>query len=370
MVPQDIHKTIQKHATQAETTERIAPPTYDPTRHYLDIASHPYYRHLILLRHIIKVLSDAYMSDVADAKNIDLFMLTPSVSSPMGPGSDSEAIPIKFGNLTSYLTDSSQFGFEPILMNGIDRAYCYLPSLRGEDPDKRHLNQFYHCEIEMKGEMESIMEVAEQYVKYLCDGMLKSEELIRALSADAPVSLAMARRVVGTKQLRRVTFDDACDALVKAGYSEFVNQTEHGRDISSQGELKLFEIFNIEEPFWLTDFDRDRVPFYQKPNPKNTDKVLNADLLFPNLTADGFGGEILGAGQRQDSSDEMYESLARQGLSADPYEWYINLRHDPKYLPTSGFGLGIERFIVWILALDNIRDAILYPRLKNVLTTP
>lgn len=73
-------------------------------------------------------------------------MLTPSVSSPTGPISDSEVIKIKFGKYDSYLVDSSQFGFEPLLLNRLDRVYCYLPSMRGENPDKRHLNQFFHCE--------------------------------------------------------------------------------------------------------------------------------------------------------------------------------------------------------------------------------
>jgi aspartyl/asparaginyl-tRNA synthetase len=370
MIPQHIHQRIKKYAAQAKTDHRVAPPAYDPKRHYLDIAIHPYYHHLILLRHIFKLLSDEYMSDVADAKNVDLFMLTPSVSSPMGPGSDSEAIPLAFGNLTSYLTDSSQFGFEPILMNGIDRAYCYLPSLRGEDPDKRHLNQFYHCEIEIKGGMEEVLHIAEEYVRYLCHGILKSEELLQVLSADAKTSIKTAERVEDSTQFHRVTFDEACEALRKAGFGEFINKSEHGRDISSRGELKLFEILDINEPFWLTDFDRDRVPFYQKPNPKNPDKVLNADLLFPSLIKESFGGEILGAGQRQDTAGEMYESLSRQGLHSEPYEWYIDLRRNPGYARTSGFGLGIERFLAWILCLDNIRDVILYPRLKNVLTTP
>lgn len=370
MTTQHALQTIKKYTAQAKTSERIAPPAYDPKRHYLDIATHPYYHHLILLRHIVKTLSDSYMSEVADAKNIDLFMLTPSVSSPMGPGSDSEAIPIKFGRFTSYLTDSSQFGFEPILMNGIDRAYCYLPSLRGEDPDKRHLNQFYHCEIELKGGIEVILRVAEEYVRYLCEGMLKSKELVQALSANARTSLKMAEHVGEMRTFRRVTFDDACAALISSGYGQFVNTTDHGRDISSRGELQLFKIMDIHEPFWLTGFDRDRVPFYQKPNPNDTDEVLNADLLFPNLIEESFGGEILGAGQRQDIGGEMYQSLSRQGLSAEPYEWYIDLRRNPAYVQTSGFGLGIERFLAWILCLDNIQDVILYPRLKNVLTTP
>jgi asparaginyl-tRNA synthetase len=78
----------------------------------------------------------------------------------------------------------------------------------------------------------------------------------------------------------------------------------------------------------------------------------------------------VGAGQRQDNVEEMYESLRRQGIDAGPYLWYINLRRQKKYSTTSGFGLGVERFISWSLNRDDIKDAIIYPRLKNVLTHP
>ena len=80
---------------------------------------------------------------------------------------------------------------------------------------------------------------------------------------------------------------------------------------------------------------------------------------------------VPGSGQRQNSSEEMYESLKRQNnLSPKHYEWYIDLRKLPGYKTTSGFGLGIERFIAWALAKENIRDVIPYPRLKNIKMFP
>jgi len=348
----------------------VTAPEYDPLTHYLEVARSPYFRHLIDFRHIIKALCDGYMSETVGAKSIDLFMLTPSVSSPMGPGSDSEAIPIKFGKLTSYLTDSSQFGFEPIIMSGVEKAYCYLPSMRGEDPDKRHLNQFFHCEAEIRGDLEDVMELAENYVKYLSFGVMEMPHLLGKISKNPNLSRQIAQLTAQTKKFKRITFDDACKLLEENGYGEYVNTTPKGRDISSKGELALMSILRLKVPIWITHFDRNRVPFYQKPDPKDSTKVLNADLLFPPIMDGSFGGEILGAGQRQDKAVQMYESLQEQGLSSHAYEWYIDLRNDERYMMTSGFGLGIERYIAWILGLDNIQDAILYPRLKNVLTTP
>lgn len=344
-------------------------PTYDPNTHYVELTRSGYFRALLVLRHFIKLSSDAFFSGKG-AINVDLFMMTPSISSPMGPGSDSESIPIKFGNLHTYLVDSSQFGFEPLLMNGIDKVYCYLPSMRGEDPDKRHLNQFFHCEAEIRGKLAVLRPLIEEYVRYLCQALERMPNLLDRLSSNPERTKAALSRIGNTTVFNEISFDNAVKLLDINGLSDLYTRTEHGRDISSKGELELMRILRIDTPLWVTSYDRDRVAFYQKPDPENPNVVINADLLFPPLGEDSFGGEIAGCGQRQDSTDEMYESLSRQGINAEPYEWYLNLRRLPAYSTTSGFGLGIERFITWILGRDDIKDAIIYPRLKNVVTHP
>lgn len=156
-------------------------PDYSPNNHYKDLCSSDYYRALIVLRHYIKIVSDFYFSEKQKAKNVDLFMFTPSISSPMGQGSDSEAVPIKFGNLDTFLVDSSQFGFEPLIINGLDKVYCYLPSMRGEDSDKRHLNQFYHCEMEMKGELKDLIPIIEGYIRILAEALLLMTNIVEKI---------------------------------------------------------------------------------------------------------------------------------------------------------------------------------------------
>ena len=77
-------------------------PPYDPQNHYIDLTKSDYYWALLNLRHFIKVSSDCYFGKIIGATNVDLFMMTPSVSSPAGLGSDSEAISIKFGNTKTF----------------------------------------------------------------------------------------------------------------------------------------------------------------------------------------------------------------------------------------------------------------------------
>ncbi len=345
-------------------------PQYHSETHYLDLTTSGYFQALIYLRHHVKIVSDYYFSVECGAKNIDLFMLTPSVSSPMGPGSDSEAIPIQFGKYASNLVDSSQFGFEPILLNGIEKVYCYMPSMRGEDPDKRHLNQFFHCEAEIRGGISDLIPLVENYVKILSYTLISLPNILQQISLASERSLIAANRVLQSQKFPVITFDRAISTLVQSGYGDFVRTTPFGRDLTSEGELKIAEILGFVTPFWITHYDRDRVPFYQKPVSEGSSKVFNADLIFPPIIEGSFGGEIVGCGQRQDNVDEMYESLFRQGIDSEVYEWYINLRRQKGYQITSGFGLGVERFITWILCRDDIKNSILYPRLKNQKTYP
>jgi len=345
-------------------------PKYNKDTYSLDVANAGYYRALVVLRHFIKLASDVYWGDIQGAYNVDLFMLTPSVSSPMGPGSDSEAVHLKFGELETFLVDSSQFGFEPILLNNIGKLYCYLPSMRGENPNKRHLNQFFHCEAEIVGELNELRPKIEGYVKFLSEVLLLMPNILNLLTLNHEVSFKKLNDLVKAKELNEIELDKAIEILKENGFGEFVNETEHGSDMTSKGELKLMEILKIETPIWIKNFDRDRVPFYQSPDKNNKDKTINADLLFPAIVQTSFGGEIVGSGQRQNNAEEMYESLRRQGLDSRPYEWYINLRRLENYKTTSGFGLGVERFIAWALCRDDIKDVILYPRLKNVLSYP
>jgi len=372
MVPKHIKESILRDdiSFTNSTIGAFNTPLYDPISHVKELTKSDYFRALLILRHYVKSISDHYFGVEQGAKNVDLFMMTPSISSPVGSGSDSEAIPIVFGKLATFLTDSSQFGFEPLLMNGFDKVYCYLPSMRGEDYDNRHLNQFFHCELEIKGRMEELIPIIEQYVKKLSATILLLNNVVDRISQASEITKKYLNKILSADKFPEINFDEAVDVLVKNNKGNLINFTDKGRDISSAGETELIKILNINTPLWIKNFDRDRVPFYQKPDPNNSNKVINADLLFPPIVDGSLGGEVVGCGERQENAETMYDSLARQGVLSNPYEWYINLRRMPNYKTTSGFGLGVERFIAWALGKNDIKNVIIYPRLKNIVTYP
>lgn len=335
---------------------------YDKNNHISNLVSDSYYKDLITIRNTVAVACDEYFQKL-DAPRVDLFLISKSVSSPMGKGSDSLPIEIEFDTQHAYLSDSSQFGMEPLVLKNFKMVYCYLPSFRGEDPNDRHLNQFFHCESELRGGYEKCMSVAEGLVKHIIKNVLKLHSNTNI--ANLKQNLDVLNKIVDSK-FPVISFDEADDLLKSKGLSNLIERKDFGRVLTNEGELKITELVGKNvTPVWITKYDRDTVPFYQKPDPTNKDRVLNGDLIFPAFDG-GFGGEILGLGQRQDVVEEILDSMSRQDVKGvENYNWYIDLRKNKDYSTTSGFGMGIERLIAWFLGIASIIDTSIYPVLKD-----
>ena len=147
----------------------------------------------------------------------------------------------------------------------------------------------------------------------------------------------------------RITYDEAIERLRKMDV-----KISWGEDFGADAERVLSKQFKT--PFFVTHYPRKCKAFYHDPDPKNTELTLSADLLAP-----GGYGEIAGGGQRISDYNLLIRSLEEFGLNPKDYEWYTDLR---KYgsVVHSGFGMGIERVIRWMLKLSHIRDACLFPR--------
>lgn len=335
----------------------------DISQHYLRVIENPWYKTIATLQHHISVLTFKFFEE-KNIKTMHLPITTGSISSPMGIGSDSLPVKVDLFGVETYLADSMQFMLEYGCRIFPEGSYYLMPSFRGEDADARHLCQFYHSEAEIPGELQDVINLVNDYIQFLSKGLLeKYSPEIKQVAG----KLSHLERIASGKKITQITFDEAIILLKKYAnermmpFEKFFKDLAPGiRTFTNLGEKALIEIHN--DIVWVTHYDHGSVPFYQGCLSTDKSKALNADLLF------GIG-EVVGAGERHVTSDNLLEGLQSHNVASETYDWYIKLKQNYP-MKTSGFGMGIERFILWILDHDDIRDCQLVLRFNGVDTLP
>lgn len=293
---------------------------------------------------------------------------TDSISSPMGLGSDSVPVHINLHGDETYLADSMQFALERALRFDNDTMGTYYvgTSFRGEDHDAMHLNQFCHIECELQGKLDDGIRIAEEYVVCIAAHLLKEhEDIIISIAGKTSHILTMLENYAATgSAFPRVSLDDAL-AIPEIRDNQqawtYVSAHDHrnGRVLTRVGEHILMK--HNGGFVWLTEMDHLSVPFYQAflANSNKT-KAISADLLFGP-------GEVLGLGQRHVTTEEAAEALLLHKVNEESsYEWYLEMRKSKEgTMQTTGWGLGMERFLAWVLQHDDIRDVQVFSRLKG-----
>ena len=123
---------------------------------------------------------------------------------------------------------------------------------------------------------------------------------------------------------------------------------EHGPGYRKWGSVK--------GPVVVTDYPKDIKAFYMRRNDDGR-TVAAMDVLVPGV------GEIIGGSQREERLEVLDEALAAKGLTEELW-WYRDLRRYGT-VPHAGFGLGLERLVLYVTGMENIRDAIPFPRVPN-----
>lgn len=280
---------------------------------------------------------------------------TGTVSSPMGLGSDSSPVKISLFDQETYLADSMQFQLEYMTRFSQHGAWYIMPTFRGEDPDERHLNQFFHIEAEMHGDLDDVMDLVEEFIFFLSRKIAeKHEGQLRSLIGDMSHFDALFR----LSQIPRMSF---AEFEKKYGHRDaYFSRLGNGtRTISREGELALLNLMGGVA--WITHLPHLTVPFYQAKE-STSEYALCADFLM------GIG-EIVGCGQRHSSYLEVMEALHKHSVEAQEYAWYLAMKKDFP-LQTAGFGLGLERLLLWVLRHKDIRDIPLFQRLKGKMIYP
>lgn len=258
-----------------------------------------------------------------------------------------------FGKRAS-LSVSGQLEGEVAAM-ALGKIYTFGPSFRAEKSNtQRHVAEFWHVEPEVAfAELPDIIEIAEQLIKHIINAVLeKSPEELKFFDAHFEKGLIEKLKSVASSDFAVMTYTEAVERLLESGES-FQYPVKWGCDLMTEHERYISEVI-CKKPVFLTDYPKEIKSFYMKQNPDGK-TVAATDLLVPGV------GEIIGCSEREADLDKLLEAMRVRGMNEEEYEHYIALRRFGS-VPHSGFGLGLERMIMYVTGIQNIRDVILYPR--------
>lgn len=237
----------------------------------------------------------------------------------------------------------------------LGKIYTFGPSFRAEKSNTpRHVAEFWHVEPEVAfAELPDIIEIAEALIKHIINTVLeKCPEELKFFDKHFENGLIEKLKNVVSHDFAVMTYTEAVEKLKNSG-AEFQYPVEWGCDLMTEHERYISEEI-CKRPVFLTDYPKEIKSFYMKQN-SDGKTVAATDLLVPGV------GEIIGCSEREDDLDKLLEAMKIRGMSLDEYENYIALRRFGS-VPHSGFGLGLERIIMYVTGVSNIRDVILYPR--------
>jgi len=246
----------------------------------------------------------------------------------------------------AYLSQSGQL-YEEVGAYAFGKVYCAGPTFRAEkSKTRRHLTEFWMVEPEVAwAGLDDIILIIEEMVVYVVERVLENRRKeLDILERDTkPLEAVKA-------PFPRITFREAWEIVGKAGLPVKPNE-----DFGADEEAIISHAF--DRPVFVTHYPAAIKPFYMKPDPKDPSVVLNTDLFAPEGR-----GEIVGGSQREDDPDALLERMKAQNMPIEDYQWYLDIRRYGR-VPTSGFGLGVERTVAWIAGVHHIREAIPFPRM-------
>ena len=274
---------------------------------------------------------------------------------------DLENLPITDGNVNfdddffgaeSFLTVSGQLEVESYCL-AMSKVYTFGPTFRAENSNtSRHLAEFWMIEPEIAfADLNDDADLAEDLLTKVLQTVLEEREDDIAFFAERIDKKVIDKlRGVIDNRFERVTYTEAIDILQNAKQS-FEFPVEWGVDLQSEHEHYLTEK-HVGRPVIVMDYPAEIKAFYMRLN-DDSKTVAAMDVLAPGI------GEIIGGSQREERL-EILDSRIDDKLKQELW-WYRDLRRYGT-VPHAGFGLGFERLLNYVTGMENVRDAIPFPR--------
>jgi nondiscriminating aspartyl-tRNA synthetase len=253
---------------------------------------------------------------------------------------------VTYFDRTAYLAQSPQL-YKQIMVGVFERVYEVGPVFRAEPHDTaRHINQYTSLDVEL-GFIASHLDVMAQLTRVVAEMMVAIGE------CSGELALLGARVPEVPSTIPAIHFAEARELVARA----LGEQHKTEPDLAPEAERWLGEWARAQrgsEFLFVTGYPLAKRPFYTHPEPGRPEFSASFDLLFR-------GTELVTGGQRLHRYEDYLSALAARGMSPEPIVQYLDAFRSGMP-PHGGFAIGLERFVMQLTGLPNIRLATLFPR--------
>jgi aspartyl-tRNA synthetase len=279
-----------------------------------------------------------------DYINID----TPLISKGGAEGG-AELFPVIYYDDEAFLSQSPQLYKQMLMAAGFDKVYETGTAFRAEDfATSRHVSEINMFDVELAfiDDHHDVMDVQEESLRHTIRKV--KERAARELDV-LDVELE-----VPEDDFPRISFEEAREILK----DEYDHVPEEDNDLDTKGEKLLGDYFEKQghPAFFVVGYPGEK--FYYMQDVEGDDIASRKfDLIYK-------GQELSSGGQRQHDLDTLEEWMEKQNVDKSNFQFYLEA-FKFGMPPHGGYGLGIDRMVQKIAELDNIKEAILFPRDPN-----
>jgi nondiscriminating aspartyl-tRNA synthetase len=249
--------------------------------------------------------------------------------------------PIFYYDREAFLAQSPQLYKEQLTM-AFESVFEIGPIFRAEPSrTNRHLSEAISIDVERAFvDYNDVMSLLERMIVKIVDTIKeKNQDELEYLKLQLPSM---------NPPFLKYTYSDVIDRLQEAG-----ERIQWGDDISPQ-TMKSVQHDYLDGFYFIIDWPTSTKPFYIKPSAADSRVCESFDLMYGTL-------EISSGSTRINHKDQLVQRMAKQGLKPEAFDYHLRI-FDYGVPPHAGFGLGLERLMMALTRVENIRDTTLYPR--------
>ncbi|MFB6192917.1 MAG: aspartate--tRNA(Asn) ligase [Candidatus Nanohaloarchaea archaeon] len=284
-------------------------------------------------------------------KNRYINIQTPNIAK-MGAEGGAELFPVVYYGEEAFLSQSPQLYKQMLMAAGFDKVYETGTAFRAEEfATSRHLSEISMFDVELAfiDDQEDVMDVLEESLRYtLQEVEKKAASELEELGVDLEVP---------EDDFPRISFEKAREILKE----EYNHEPDDPEDLDTKGEKLLGEYFEEKghPAFFVIGYPGEKF-YYMEAREDDEYGSRRFDLIYKGL-------ELASGGQREHDMDRLMAAIEEEGIDPDDISFYLE-SFKFGMPPHGGYGLGIDRLVKQVAELENVKEAILFPRTPERLT--